>query len=66
MGHSVTEAINRQLCHYAYHVGQIVYIGKMATSQWESLSIPKGDSKEYNEEKFSNPKRTNYFTDDFK
>ena len=42
MGHSVTEAINRQLCHYAYHIGQIVVIGKMAkNSDWETLSIPK-------------------------
>ena len=57
MGHSVTEAINRQLAHYAYHVGQIVFIGKMICNEnWISLSIPRGDSKNYNEEKFSKPK----------
>jgi hypothetical protein len=38
---SVMEAINRQLTHYAYHVGQIVYLGKMlAEKEWASLSIP--------------------------
>lgn len=57
MGHSVTEALNRQLAHYAYHVGQIVFIGKMISNEdWVSLSIPRGDSKNYNEEKFSRPK----------
>jgi hypothetical protein len=65
MGHSVTEAINRQLAHYSYHVGQIVFIGKMfADESWTSLSIPKGGSKEYNNEKFSKPKRREHFTDD--
>ena len=65
MGHSVVEAINRQLAHYAYHVGQIVFIGKMVKNgDWESLSIPKGKSKAYNQEKFSKPKRKEHFTDD--
>ena len=65
MGHSVTEAINRQLAHYPYHVGQIVFIGKMvADKNWNSLSIGKGASKEYNKEKFSKPKRKEHFTDD--
>lgn len=65
MGHTVVEAINRQLAHYAYHVGQIVFIGKMlANENWSSLSIPKGNSKAYNTEKFSKPKRTEHFTDD--
>ena len=40
--HSVVEAINRQLTHYAYHVGQIVYIGKhLRSDEWKSLSIPR-------------------------
>ena len=66
LGHSVTEAINRQLAHYAYHVGQIVFIGKMILNEeWVSLSIPKGNSKAYNEEKFSKPKHTAHFTDEF-
>ena len=65
MGHSVVEAINRQLAHYAYHVGQIVFVGKIIQNQnWVSLSIPKGNSKAYNQEKFSKPKRTEHFTDD--
>jgi len=46
--HSVLEAIERQLAHYAYHIGQIVYIGKQIKSEdWESLSIPKGKSESY-------------------
>jgi hypothetical protein len=66
MGHSVTEAVQRQLAHYGYHVGQIVYIGKMLKNeQWKSLSIPKGDSKKYNAEKFSKPKRIKHFTEEF-
>lgn len=46
--HSVMQAINRQLTHYAYHVGQIVFLAKhFAGSKWKSLSIPKGKSKEF-------------------
>ncbi|NSL87799.1 DUF1572 family protein [Chitinophaga sp. Mgbs1] len=46
--HSAMDAINRQLAHVPYHVGQIVYIGKaLLGSGWESLSIPKGQSAEY-------------------
>lgn len=46
--HSVMQAINRQLTHYAYHVGQIVSLAKhFAGSKWKSLSIPKGKSKEF-------------------
>ena len=52
MEHSVTEAINRQLAHYSYHIGQIVFIGKVIKNEkWNSLSIPKGKSKSYNKEK---------------
>jgi len=64
--HTIVEAINRQLCHYAYHVGQIVLIGKQLLSDnWKSLSIPKGASKKYNSEKFSHDKQQNHFTDEF-
>ncbi len=46
---TVLEAINRQLTHYAYHVGQIVLLAKhFNSSGWQSLSIPKGDSQSYN------------------
>lgn len=64
-GHTVTEAINRQLAHYPYHVGQMVFIGKMLASQWTSLSVPRGQSVNYNQEKFAQPKHRAHFTDDF-
>ena len=67
MGQTVTEAINRQLAHYAYHVGQVVFIGKMIQNdQWISLSIPKGASQKYNDQKFAQPKHTEHFTDEFR
>ena len=45
---SVYDAILRQLAHYPYHVGQIVYLGRMVTNEnWKSLSIPKGNSETY-------------------
>ena len=47
--HSVMQAINRQLGHYAYHVGQIVYLAKhYAGSQWQALTVPRGKSAEHN------------------
>lgn len=49
--HLVMEAIERQVAHYAYHIGQIVYIGKQIKNQdWKSLSIPKGKSEEFLQE----------------
>jgi Protein of unknown function (DUF1572) len=66
MGHSVVEAINRQLAHYPYHIGQIVFIAKMVCDgSWNSLSIPKGNSKEYNADKFAKLNHTEHFTDEF-
>lgn len=65
-GHTVMEAINRQLAHYPYHVGQMVFIGKMLCNEnWMSLSIPKGNSSAYNQEKFAQPKHTEHFTNEF-
>ncbi len=65
-GHTITEAINRQLAHYPYHVGQIVFIGKMICDEkWTSLSIPKGNSNTYNAEKFSQEKSKTHFTDEY-
>ncbi len=65
-GHTVSEAIIRQLAHYPYHVGQIVFIGKMlAEENWKSLSIPKNKSVDYNSEKFSQPKHDAHFTDEY-
>jgi hypothetical protein len=47
--HSVIEAINRQMAHYPYHIGQIVFIGKMICNEnWKPLSIPKGQSRQFN------------------
>jgi hypothetical protein len=47
--HSVTQAINRQLAHYPYHVGQIVYLGRhFCSGHWTSLSVPRGKSGEFN------------------
>ena len=46
---SVIDAINRQLAHYPYHIGQIIYIGRMIKKEeWKNLSIPKGQSQQYN------------------
>lgn len=64
-GHTVAEAIFRQLGHYPYHIGQIAFIGKMIKeNQWQSLSIPKSHSNNYNANKFNNPKERKHFTDD--
>jgi len=64
-GHTIVEAVNRQLAHYAYHIGQIVYIGRMQKGDdWQSLSIPKGGSKAFNTKKFSEEKKRGHFTDD--
>jgi hypothetical protein len=46
--HSVIKAMNRQVSHYGYHVGQIVYIAKMIRKdEWRTLSIPRGKSAEF-------------------
>lgn len=50
--HTVIAAINRQLAHYGYHIGQIVYIAKhLEGTGWKSLSIPRGKSEEFNKAK---------------
>jgi len=50
--HSVVKAVNRQLAHYAYHAGQIVFLAKhFAGGRWQSLSIPRGQSETFNAEK---------------
>ncbi len=64
-GHTVLEAINRQLAHYPYHVGQMVFYAKiLKKSEWTSLSIPKNKSNDYNADKFSKDKSKKHFTDD--
>jgi hypothetical protein len=47
--HTIVEAINRQLMHYSYHIGQIVYLAKhFRSTDWRSLSIPRNKSAEFN------------------
>ena len=48
--HSVMQAINRQIAHYAYHCGQIVFLAKhLQAAQWKSLSVPRGRSEDFNQ-----------------
>ena len=47
--HTVIQAINRQIAHYAYHTGQIVFLAKhFKSSEWQSLSVPRNRSAEFN------------------
>jgi len=47
--HTVLQALNRALAHYAQHVGQIVFLAKhLRSSQWKTLSVPRGKSEEFN------------------
>jgi Protein of unknown function (DUF1572) len=47
--HTVLQAINRQVAHYAYHAGQIVFLAKhFRSSEWKTLSVPRGKSEEFN------------------
>ncbi len=47
--HAIVEAINRQLTHYAYHIGQIVFLAKhYRSTEWKSLSVPRNRSAEFN------------------
>ena len=65
-GHTILEATNRQIAHYSYHVGQIVYISKLRSKEeWKSMSIPRNKSNEYNSGKFSQEKERRHFTDDW-
>ncbi|SRR5579871_849712 len=47
--HSVMQAINRQMAHYSYHIGQIVFLAKhFKANEWKSLSVPRNKSAEFN------------------
>ncbi|MUV02580.1 DUF1572 domain-containing protein [Flavobacterium rakeshii] len=62
--HTVMEAINRQLSHYPYHIGQIVFFAKqIKNTPWDSLTIPKNKSGEYNKQKFEQEKGQRSFLD---
>ena len=51
--HTIVQAINRQLMHYSYHIGQIVYLAKhFRSTEWSSLSVPRNKSAEFNAAKF--------------
>lgn len=46
--HTVLQALNRQIAHYAQHLGQIVFLAKhLRSSEWKTLSIPRGKSEDY-------------------
>ncbi len=48
--HSVMQAINRQIAHYAYHCGQIVFLAKhLQAKEWKPLTVPRGKSEEFNQ-----------------
>ncbi len=48
--HTIIEAVNRQLTHYAYHIGQITFLAKhFRASEWKTLSVPRGRSDAFNE-----------------
>jgi hypothetical protein len=65
--HTIVDAVHRQLAHYAYHIGQIVYVGRMLKDDaWVSLSIPKGKSSEFNQNKFAKGRHGGHFTDEIK
>jgi hypothetical protein len=65
MGQTVEDAIIRQLAHYAYHVGQIVYLARLFNDgTWMSLSIPKGGSEGFNKDRFQQEKQVKHYTDD--
>lgn len=64
-GHSVFEAFMRSLNHVSYHVGQIVFLGKLLLNDnWQALSIPKGKSLAFNDKKFIQSKHLEHFADE--
>lgn len=67
MGCTLHDAIIRQMGHYPYHIGQIVYLARMYKGDdFESLSIPKGKSDEFNSKRFSKDESIKHFTEDMK
>jgi hypothetical protein len=54
--HTIAQAINRQLMHYSYHIGQIVFLAKhFRSAEWKSLSIPRNRSADFNAQLAANP-----------
>jgi hypothetical protein len=61
-GHTIVEALQRQLAHYAAHIGQIILLAKMQKGDdWNTLSIPKGGTAAFNQEKFASEKGIRHF-----
>jgi hypothetical protein len=59
--HTVVQAINRQLAHYPYHIGQIIFLAKhFRSADWKSLSIPKNKSIEFNKYLEQHPKQADH------
>ncbi len=51
--HTIVQAVNRQLTHYATHVGQIVFLVKhLKANEWQTLSVPRGQSEQFNQQHF--------------
>jgi len=66
-GQTILEAIQRQLAHYASHIGQIIYQAKILKGdEFKTLSIPKGGSADFNKGKFDQEKQRKHFTDGLK
>lgn len=64
-GHTIDEALQRQLAHYAYHIGQLVFISRMRSQEnWDSLSIPRGQSIAYNKSAEEGGQRIEHFTEE--
>jgi uncharacterized damage-inducible protein DinB len=63
-GHTITEAIQRNLSHTAYHTGQVVMIARhLAGDSWQSLSIPPGETESFNQKKFAGEKKRGFYLD---
>ena len=57
--HTVVQALNRALAHYASHIGQIVFLSKhLGTHNWRSLSVPRGKSEEFNRKMVEEKRRS--------
>ena len=55
--HTVLQAVNRQIAHYAQHIGQIVFLAKhLRSAEWKTLSVPRGKSEEFNQKKTQSDK----------
>jgi len=57
--HTVLQALNRAVAHHACHIGQIIFLAKhLRSSEWKTLSVPRGKSEEYNAQKASQQQKS--------